>query len=256
MKKWIVAAAVMLMLAGCGKTDAGGSEKELRISAAASLADVLAELEPAFKESRPETKLVINYGSSTKLRAQMEQGAPFDLFLSASEADMEKVSEAGLVDPGSIEVFAGNKLVLATAGEADGDLSAERLLLESEGKIAVGEPDSVPVGRYTKESLDQLGILEDLAGRLIYGKDARQVLTYVESGNAEFGILYASDAFISKKAEVAGELPEGETPIRYPAGIAAETEHRAAATAFLELLTGEDGRRAIEENGFLVPEGP
>ncbi|MET3574142.1 molybdate ABC transporter substrate-binding protein [Bhargavaea ullalensis] len=249
------AACVLFLLAGCGSQGAAEEKEELRISAAASLAEVMAELEPGFKESHPGVKLVVNYGSSTKLRAQMEQGAPFDLFLSASEEDIDKMAADGLVDPDSIRVFAGNKLVLATAGEADGSTPAEKLLLESEGKIAVGDPDSVPVGKYTKESLRELGIWDELDRRLVFGKDARQVLSYVESGNAEYGILYSSDAFISKKAHVAGELPEGDTPIRYPAAIAKKTELKAEAEDFLELLTGGQGRQSIEDYGFTVPDG-
>ncbi|MCM3087641.1 molybdate ABC transporter substrate-binding protein [Bhargavaea ginsengi] len=252
MKRIIALAAAALLLAGCGTSDA--EEKEtLRISAAASLMDVVAALEPVFTESHPDTELVINYGSSTKLRAQIEQGAPFDLFLSASSADMDKVVGARLIDADTVVPFAENRLVLVSADTVDSDVTD--LLRSPEGNIAVGQPDSVPLGIYTKESLAAAGLWDGLDGHLVYGKDARQVLTYAESGNADLGIVYQSDAAISEKVEVVGKLPSGDTPIIYPAGIAEQAENQAAAEAFMEVLTGDEGRKVIENHGFALPEG-
>lgn len=251
MKKIIAFAAAAMLLAGCGASGAE-EEKTLRISAAASLMDAIGELEPVFRESHPDTELVINYGSSTKLRAQIEQEAPFDLFLSASSTDMEKAADAGYIDAETVIPFAENRLVLVSAGTMDSNV--EDVLRNPGGSIAVGQPDSVPLGIYTKESLDTAGLWDDLDGRLVYGKDARQVLTYVESGNTDLGIIYRSDAAISDKVEVVGELPPGDTPIVYPAGIAEQAENTAAAEAFLELLTGDNGRQVIVDYGFAQPE--
>ncbi|EMR05285.1 Molybdate-binding periplasmic protein precursor [Bhargavaea cecembensis DSE10] len=251
MKMIIALAAAAMLLAGCSASGAK-EEETLRISAAASLMDAIGELEPAFRESHPDTELVINYGSSTKLRAQIEQGAPFDLFLSASHADMEKAAEGGYIDTDTVVPFAENRLVLVSAHTVDGEVTD--LLGSPEGNIAVGQPDSVPLGIYTKESLAAAGLWDGLDGHLVYGKDARQVLTYAESGNADLGIIYQSDAAISEDVEVVGELPASGTPIIYPAGIAEQAENPAAAEAFLELLTGDEGRQVIRDYGFALPE--
>ena len=252
MKKIIALAAAAVLLAGC-RASGADAEKPLRISAAASLMDAIGELEPEFRESHPDTELVINYGSSAKLRTQIEQGAPFDLFLSASNEDMDKAAHAGYIDEDTIIPFAGNRLVLVSADTVEGDIAD--VLRNPEGNIAVGQPDSVPLGLYTKESLAAAGLWDTLDGRLVYGKDARQVLTYAESGNTDFGIIYQSDAVISDKVEVVGELPPGETRIVYPAGIAEQAENPDAARDFLQLLTGDEGRRVIEDYGFSLPEG-
>lgn len=252
MRKIIAVAAAVSLLAGCRASGAEEGET-LRISAAASLMEAVGELEPMFTERNPGTEVVINYGSSTKLRTQIEQGAPFDLFLSASSADMDKIADAGLIDADTVVPFAENRLVLVSADTVDGEVTD--LLRSPEGNIAVGQPDSVPLGIYTKESLAAAGLWDGLDGHLVYGKDARQVLTYAESGNAEFGIVYQSDAAISEKVEVVGKLPSSDTPIIYPAGIAEQAENPAAAEAFMELLTGDEGRKVIENHGFALPEG-
>ncbi|RSK34363.1 molybdate ABC transporter substrate-binding protein [Bhargavaea beijingensis] len=252
MKKLIALAAAALLLAGCGASDTAG-DQTLRISAAASLTDVIGELEPVFSESHPDTELIINYGSSTKLRAQIEQGAPFDLFLSASSEDIGKAVQAGYIDEDTVVPFAENRLVLVSADRVDG--SVGDVLRSADGNIAVGQPDSVPLGAYTKESLAAAGLWDPLDGRLVYGKDARQVLTYAESGNADFGVIYRSDAVISDKVNVVGELPPGGTPIVYPAGMAEQAENPDGARDFLQLLTGDQGRQIIADYGFALPGG-
>ncbi len=242
------------MLASCSAA-ANHEEQVLRVSAASSLMEAMEAVQRTYTEEHPGTELVFSYGSSSKLRSQIEQGAPADLFLSASAADMELLAEAGLADEATIVPFASNRLVLAAGSEVSASGAAEDILAAADGTIAVGEPGSVPLGKYTKEALSELGIWDGLEDRFVYAKDARQVLTYTESGNADLGIVYSSDAFASDQAAVLAELPEGPEPIRYPGAVIGGTDQAEAAQDFLSFLTGEEGQRILEEHGFLPASG-
>lgn len=253
MKKIIFLLTITGLLAACSQPGAAHDE-QVRISAASSLVDAMKAAEAEFLEIHPEYELIFNYGSSGKLRSQIEQGAPVDLFLSASEQDMEKLQAASLVSEGTVIPFAGNRLVLASAsGAAHDDITG--LLSAESGTVAVGEPESVPLGSYTKQALTDLGLWEQLEGKTIYAKDARQVLTYIESGNADLGIVYASDTSVSEEIEVLGELPENTVSIIYPGGIVGDAENQEGAQAFLAFLAGSEGQAILKEFGFSVPDG-
>ncbi|MGI2328210.1 molybdate ABC transporter substrate-binding protein [Planococcus sp. YIM B11945] len=254
MKKLTLMILLTFFLGACGSSSAE-HENKLLVSAASSLTEVMEEAEEAFHKEYPDIELAFNYGSSSKLRSQMQQGAPVDVFLSASEQDMNELTAEQLVAKESVVSFAKNQLVLASNKTFPKNAGFEEQLASTREAIAVGEPDSVPLGRYTKEALEQLGLWKSLEGNLIYAKDARQVLTYVESGNAEVGIMYASDAFVSKKVKGILEFPEELPPVVYPAGIAVKSENTEAAEAFLEFLTGSEGQEILERTGFIRAEG-
>lgn len=254
MRKLVVFCSAVLLLSSCDKTSADSSD-ELFISSASSLTDVMQQVETEFERKHPEVDLVFNFGSSSKLRNQIQQGAPVDVFLSASAQDMKILEEEGAMKDGSVQSFAANRLVLASSGPLDEGVELSSQIKNSEDIIAIGEPESVPLGFYTKQSLEQLGIWESLDGRMIYAKDARQVLSYLESGNAGMGILYASDAIGSDRLDTVIDIPVGNEQIVYPAGILAETKKSKAAEAFLTFLTSEHGRQLLEDFGFASNEG-
>lgn len=245
---------IAVFLGACGQP-AAEKDSKLIVSAASSLTGVMEKAQTEFKKTHPDIELAFNYGSSSKLRSQMEQGAPVDLFLSASETDMDLLAEKQLIQKGSVVPFAKNRLVLASFDNLPEDADFEQLLETAEEAIAVGEPESVPLGRYTKAALEDLGLWEGLDGKLIYAKDARQVLTYVESGNAALGIVYSSDAAISEKLAGTIEFPQEMEPVVYPGGVAADSENLDAATVFLDFLTGPDGQKLFEEFGFIPADG-
>lgn len=248
MKKVVLLIITGLMLSACGSTSAG-SKDELLISAASSLSEAMQAAEKEFQKEHPEVELAFNYGSSGKLRNQIQQGAPADLFLSASAKDMEQLSDDGLIIEETAQNFAQNRLVLASAEKLDGS-DLEKLLVGSEKMIAVGEPESVPVGSYTKEALTRLGLWEDIEGRLIFAKDARQVLSYVESGNAEIGFIYSSDAQISTKIETIVDVPQNGQEIIYPAAVIKGSGNPRAADYFLEFLLSDRGQELLGSYGF------
>ncbi|PKH08634.1 molybdate ABC transporter substrate-binding protein [Planomicrobium sp. MB-3u-38] len=253
MKKAVLLIITGILLSACGNTSAGSSD-ELLISAASSLSEAMQAAEKEFQEKHPDIELAFNYGSSGKLRNQIQQGAPADLFLSASVKDMDQLSDDGLIIEGTAQNFAQNRLVLASAEKLDGT-DLKKILEGTDKMIAVGEPESVPVGFYTKEALTNLGLWEEIEGELIFAKDARQVLSYVESGNAEMGFVYSSDARISTTLETIIEVPQNGSEIIYPAAVIESSANPQAAGYFLEFLLSDEGQKLLESYGFAPAKG-
>ena len=250
MKKMITIISIAILLSACSNTSAG-NDSELLVSTASSLTEVVKKMEEEFQQVEPDIDLSFNYGSSSKLRSQIEQGAPADLFLSASVKDMDLLESQQLIESASISPFAENRLVLASLEEFPESADFAEAVMNTEETIAVGEPDSVPVGEYTKQALESQGLWQPLEGRLIYAKDARQVVTYVESGNAGLGIIYSSDAVISREIKATLELPGQRVPVVCPGAIVAASENQQAAAAFLDFVTGPTGQAILADYGFL-----
>lgn len=262
-KQWIaLCTSLGLLLCACSGTPAAPQASEpapaqtaqakIMVSAAASLTDALNELKPGFEADNPGVTVTYSFGSSGKLAQQIGQGAPSDVFLSASAKDMDGLEEKQLIAKDTRQNFAKNELVLVTGTSSSVQLdSFEKLADPSLKHIAVGEPEAVPAGRYAKEVMEALKISDSLTGRLVYGSDVRQVLTFVESGNAEAGIVYASDAAISKKVKVlATAKPEWHKPIVYPGAVVAASANADAAKAFLSYLTSDKGKAILQKYGF------
>lgn len=232
--------------------EAPSAKTELMIAAAASLTDALQEMKHAFEQENQNIAVTYTFGSSGKLAQQITQGAPADLFLSASKKDMTKLEENKLVDPSSIATFAQNKLVLIAPKESQLALkSFEELSQSSLAHLAIGEPQSVPAGRYTKQALMKLGLWDQLQPKLVLGSDVRQVLTYVESGNADAGIVYATDAQVSNQVKVlATAKPQWHDAIVYPGAILTATAHQKEAETFFTYLKSDKGREILRKYGF------
>lgn len=225
---------------------------ELLISAAASLTDALEELEESFAQAQDEIRLTYNFGGSGPLARQIEQGAPVDIFLSASQQDMDILQDKGLILDASRVDFARNELVLITSQNSGLDMvSFEEMKAEEITHFAIGDPQSVPAGRYTKEVLENIDLWAELESKLVFGSDVRQVLTYVESGNAELGVVYATDALFSDQVKVLAVAEESwHTPIVYPGAVVKGTKQKEAAEQFLSYLTSEEGKAILAKYGF------
>ncbi|KMY52664.1 molybdenum ABC transporter substrate-binding protein [Bacillus sp. FJAT-27231] len=257
-KGWALLFLALLLTAASGCANSGQSaskpdkKTELVISAAASLTDALDELQSSFEDEHPDIDLTFNFGSSGKLAQQIEQGAPADVFLSASNQDMDKLQDKNLIQKDSRLEFAKNSLVLIAKKEQSIPISSfEEITLKKMDHLAMGEPESVPAGRYTKEVLEHLNIWESLQNKLVLGSDVRQVLTYIESGNADLGVVYASDALTSDKVKVVSKAKsEWHEPIVYPGAITSHSEHAKAAKLFLDYLTSTEGKEVLHQYGF------
>lgn len=263
----ITAFLLVILLAGCGVdsqppalqpvTEQENGQEEitpqtLTVSAAASLTDVMEEIKGFYEEKTVHT-LVMNYGSSGALQQQIEQGAPADVFISAAQRQMDVLQEEGLILAESRVDLLENKVVLIipVAGDNKEITDFNSLTTDSLKLLAIGEPESVPAGRYAKEVLSSLGIWKKLEEKCVLGKDVRQVLTYVETGNVDAGIVYMTDALTSEKVKIAATAPAGShTPVTYPAAIVLGTSVLQVAEDFMAYLQSNEVAEIFERHGF------
>ncbi|KZZ82661.1 MULTISPECIES: molybdate ABC transporter substrate-binding protein [Bacillaceae] len=244
--------AAIIALSGCSSSAEKG-KTELTVSAAASLKDVLTELQKDFNKKHPSIQVSFNYGGSGALQQQISQGAPADLFFSAAEDKFDVLQEEGKIDKQHATDLVGNEIVLITS--KDSKIGAFQNLDQLKGTFAMGTPESVPAGHYAKETLSNLDLWDSLKEKVVYGKDVRQVLNYVETGNAEAGIVYKTDASASKNVKVAAVPPEGShSAIIYPLGILKETRHPEEAEKLYTYLTSKQAMKTFQKYGFLKAE--
>lgn len=247
---WVGMIGIFLMMAGCGSSATGNSGETITISAAASLSEAMEEVGTLYEEAHPDVGLSFNFGGSGSLQQQVSQGAPVDLFVSASDEKFEMLVDEGTIDPSSNTVLLGNSLVLIVP--EGGKVSSPADLKEA-GKVAIGTPSAVPAGMYAKEALGALDIFTEIEEDIVYAKDVRQVLSYVETGNVEAGIVYRTDALLSDKVEIVHEFPQSlHTPVRYPAGVIADSPNHETAVEFQEFLHSETAQKVFEEYGFII----
>ncbi len=226
---------------------------ELTVHAAASLTNALKELAPVY-EKQSGDKLLFNFGASSLLARQIKEGAPADVFFSADEAQMDGLEKAGLLLAGTRENLLGNTLVIAVPADCTIIFNSAADLIRPEiRRVAVAEPNSVPVGVYTKVYLSRLGLWEKISPKVVPTENVRASLAAVESGNVEAGTVYKTDALISKKVRVAWEVPATEGPrIVYPLAALQGSKEPGAAGRFLAFLAGPEARGVFTGSGFAV----
>jgi molybdate transport system substrate-binding protein len=228
------------------------AQTTLTISAAASLKDGIAEAEASYKQIHSNVEFVNNFGSSGTLAAQIDQGAPADLFFSAAEKQMDELTAKGMIIAGTRRNLLRNALVLIAP--LDSQLKDFQGLTGGSIKvIALGDPGSVPAGQYGKQTLGALHLFDKLDAKFVLAKDVRQVLTYVETGNADAGLVYASDALISGKVRVVATAPEStHDPIVYPAAVVKGSHSEEAARRFIEYLASPAAQAIFQKHGFTI----
>jgi molybdate transport system substrate-binding protein len=235
---------------GAGDGDGRKKRIELIVSAAASLQDSLNAIEPLYEEHNRSIDLIMNYGSSGALQKQIEQGAPADLFLSAGVRQIESLASADLVRD-TVDLLSNQLVAIVPEEAALSIANLQDLPAAGLRTIAIGDPDVVPAGGYAREALISAGMWQELESKLVLAKDVRQVTTYVETGNAELGFVYKTDALSSDRAIVAFEVaPELHAPILYPAGVVTRSKHRQEAERFLAYLRGDAASAVFESQGF------
>lgn len=225
---------------------------ELLVSAAASLTNVLEELREVYKTVEPETNLTFTFGSSGALQTQIEEGAPVDIFISAAEKQMNSLEDGGHIVDSTRKTLLINKIVLITPKNSNLEITSfEDLTKDEVEKIAIGDPGNVPVGQYSEEIFTNLNILEKLNPKFVLGNDVRTVLTWVESGEVDCGIVYATDAFTSDKVMISTEAPEGShKEVSYPVAVVKSSKYVDRAKAFLDFLSTDEAIIIFEKYGF------
>lgn len=228
---------------------------EITVYAAASLSDAFKEIAPLYTKATGDT-LRFNFGASGALTRQIKEGAPADVIFSADELRVDQLEKEGLLLPGTRRTILANTLVVIVATEGGAPVKTLADLGKAEvRRIAIGEPATVPVGTYTKEYLQKTGDWKKLIDKMVPLDTVRSVLAAVESGNAEAGFVYKTDALISKKVKIAIDVPLAEGPkITYPVAVLKDAKQPEPAKALVEFLTGAEAQKVFAKYGFLPPQ--
>lgn len=245
----------LLLFASVGHSAAPGFAAEVQVLAAASLTDALQEIAAAYEKESGD-KVVFNFGASSTLARQIREGAPADLFLSADEAKMDGLEKAGLLARGTRKSVLSNTLAIVVLADSALAISKASDLAGSQvRRIALAEPQTVPAGIYAKEYLRKLGMWRSILDKVIPTENVRAALAAVESGNVDAGIVYKTDALLSKRVRVAFEVPSREGPdISYPFAMLQESTSPEAARRLLAYLDSKAARRVFAKYGFLLKE--
>lgn len=244
-----------LILSSALALPAASFAADITVFAASSLKTALDAI-AADWEKQTGNHVVISYDSSAKLAKQIEQGAPTDVFISASTQWMDTLADANLIKPDSRKTILGNTLILVAADKAAPAVTIAQgfdlAALVGEGKLAMGMVDSVPAGQYGKEALTTLGAWDAVEPKVAQTENVRAALKLVESGEATYGIVYASDAVGDDKVTVVGTFPQdSHTPIVYPAAVMVASTTREAQ-AFLDDLSSDAAAAVFTAQGFIV----
>lgn len=248
---FLVVASFSLLL-GCTKQQMAES-LTLNISAAASLKDSLDEVKKIYADENTNVKLTINYGSSGTLQQQIEQGADVDIFISAASKQMDTLQSKDLIDKNSKINLLLNDIVLVVPKDNTSIKCFDDLTTDKAKKIALGEPKSVPAGQYAEQVFTKLCVVDKIKVKAVYGKDVKEVLTWVESGNADAGIVYSTDAKVSTKVQVVATAPaDSHDPVVYPVAVIKSSKNNDAANKFMKFLTSDKAKSIFEKYGFMT----
>jgi molybdate transport system substrate-binding protein len=233
---------------------AAAAEQELVVSAAASLTNAFGEIGKQFEKANSGVRVIFNFGASGALQQQIDKGAPVDVFASADQKTMNQAGERKLILAETRKDFVSNGLVLIVPRSSKPAIKSVKDLAQTQvARIALGNPDSVPVGRYTQEVLTKAGLWEALKPRFIFAETVRQALDYVARGEVDAGFVFSTDAIIAKDKVKVAAVAEGHQAIRYPAAIVSGAKNKGPAQKFLDFLMDSEGQRILSQYGFGKP---
>jgi molybdate transport system substrate-binding protein len=241
--------SLIILFAGAAGCQSDVKEETvITIGAAASLKSSLLELQNQFEREHEDVTLSFHFGSTGAIRKQVEQGAPIDVFLAASKDDYESLYRDGLVEKG--DRLVGNRVVAVT--NKPEDIQSLKDVWNSDEKVVIGNPASVPVGRYAKELLEQSGQWEEAESRLIYGKDAKHVITLMDQGAASVGLIYNSDVEFEQDLRIIDffeEYPQVDTG--YYGAMVKRSKHQEGSNEFLDFLESKEAKEIFKKEGFI-----
>jgi molybdate transport system substrate-binding protein len=230
------------------------AEEELIVSAAASLTNAFGEIGKKFESANPGVKVVFNFAASGALLQQIDKGAPVDVFASADQKTMDQAAEKNLIVPKTRKNFVSNGLVLIVPKDAKVPVkSIQDLTSKDVTKVSLGNPETVPAGRYAKEAITNEGLWDVLSPKFILGNNVRQVLDYVSRGEVDAGFVFSSDTVAAKdKVQVAAKT-EKHQPILYPIAVIAAAQKKDLAGRFIDFVLADEGQKVLAEYGFGKP---
>lgn len=243
---------LLSVLAACGSD--GGSETEevtITLAAAASLKNAMDdELIPMFEDANPGIKVQATYDSSGKLQSQIEEGADIDVFMSAAMTQMNALNDGGLVDEDTIVELLENKIVLIVPENNPKGINTFEDIVNGDN-IAIGDPESVPVGEYSEEALTNLNLWDEVFAKASLGTNVTEVLNWVAEASADVGIVYSTDAASNNKVVVVSQAPEGSvSKVIYPIGMVSASSNKDAAQRFIDFMTTTEATEVFESYGF------
>jgi len=224
----------------------------ITVSAAASLTEAFTDIASQFEAENSGTDVNLNFGGSGSLRTQIEGGAPVDVFASADQRQMDILANEALIDNSSRENFTQNSLVLIVPENSTLNITNLQDLADPQvEKIAMGNPDTAPVGNYTRFVLAEAGLWNQTENKMVFAEDVRQVLTYVERGEVDAGFVYLTDA----KAADPGTIKvvtnvSVSIPITYPIAVVSSSDNKEEAQEFVDYVDGKEGQDILEKYGF------
>lgn len=227
---------------------------ELTISAAASLTNAFKDIAQIYEAQHPDTKVLLNFGASGALLQQMAKGAPVDVFASADQETVDMAEKQNLVAAGTRKDFVRNTLVLIVPVDSKAAVKRlDDLVQAGVQRVAIGNPASVPVGRYTKHALEAARLWPAMEAKMVSTQNVRQSLDYVARGEVDAGFVYATDAAVMKdKVKVAFPVPL-DVAIRYPVARIAGGPNGAEADRFIAFLLSPEGQAVMAKHGFQKP---
>lgn len=231
----------------------GNPPTDLTISAAISLSKSLKTIRDLYHRESPGISITLNLGASGILEQQIEQGAPVDIFISASPEEMNDLQAKGLLVNSSRQNLLNNSLVLISPGEDQKVASFQDLTRPDVKRVAIANPESVPAGMYARQTLKYLKLYQKIRPKLLFAEDVRQVLAYVETDNVDAGLVYITEAKLSNKVRVVATAPgASHAPIVYPVAILKRSKDTADAERLVQFLRGPEASRVFEQEGFGV----
>jgi len=248
--KRLIAVSLMFLLALTG-VQAVQAEEELTVSAAASLTNAFTDLGKHFQQKSPGVKVLFNFAASGSLMQQIAKGAPVDVFASADQKTMNQAQEKNLIAPGSRKDFIKNGLTLISPKTPKVQVkSLKDLTLPEVKRIAIGNPETVPAGRYAQEALKNEDLWKALEPKLILANTVRQALDYVSRGEVEAGFVFSSDIVIAKDKVQTVMKVEKHQPIVYPLAIVAASRKKDLAQKFIDFVLSPEGQGILAGYGF------
>ena len=246
--------AMMIAFSGCNKAEADEATAEpvtITLAAAASLKNTIdGEIIPAFQKENPGITVQATYDASGKLQTQIESGAAVDVFMSAATTQMDALNAKGLLLENSVLNLLENKLVLIVPKNSTKGITAFTDILKAD-KIAIGDPASVPAGKYAQEALAYLKIWDQAKAKASLGTNVTEVLNWVAEGSADAGIVYSTDALANAKVKIVAEAPAGSvSKVLYPVGIIKASANQEAAKKFVKYLQTDAAIKVFVNAGF------
>ncbi|WP_417252009.1 molybdate ABC transporter substrate-binding protein [Castellaniella sp.] len=227
---------------------------EILVSAASSLTQAFTALAAQYQAAHPDTIVRTSFGASDVVLRQILEGAPADIFASADQKAMDKAAQGKAIDPASRTDFVRNQLVLVVPRDNPaGVISLQDLAGTNIHRIALGNPASVPVGRYTQAALQKAGLWDTVRAHEILGQNVRQVLSYVERGEVDAGFVFATDAAIMKDKVKVVQTVQTSVPVVYPIALVQRPDRAAKAKSFLQFVLSDTGQAVLAQYGFSRP---